>query len=55
MSKVPGVMSNDVDLSTGRGRFQYDSNSIGPRDIIKHLNVSIRCYDQIFLECLFRI
>lgn len=42
MSKVPGVMSNDIDLTTRRGRFQYDSNRIGPRDIIKQLNVRIR-------------
>ena len=37
MSKIPGITSVNVILLTNRGRVQYDSSIIGPRDILKHI------------------
>jgi len=39
MSKIPGITSVNVVLLTNRGRIQYDSSIIGPRDILKHITV----------------
>ncbi|UJR35789.1 hypothetical protein I4U23_028537 [Adineta vaga] len=38
MSKIPGITSVNVVLLTNRGRIQYDSSIIGPRDILKHIS-----------------
>ena len=35
--KVRGVISASVALSTNRGKFTYDSDKIGPRDIIERI------------------
>jgi len=35
--KVRGVISASVSLSTNRGKFSYDSDKIGPRDIIERI------------------
>ena len=35
--KVRGVTSASVSLSTNRGKFTYDSDKIGPRDIIERI------------------
>ncbi|CAF3380861.1 unnamed protein product [Rotaria sp. Silwood1] len=37
MAKISGITSANVVLLTNRGRFQYDSSIIGPRDILKHI------------------
>ncbi|CAF1413151.1 unnamed protein product, partial [Rotaria sordida] len=37
MNKIPGITSVDIALLTNRGRFQYDSSIIGPRDILHHI------------------
>jgi Cu+-exporting ATPase len=39
MKKIPGITTVNVVLLTNRGRIQYDSSIIGPRDILKHLTV----------------
>ncbi len=39
MRKLPGVHSAEVALLTHRGRFKYDASQIGPRDIIRELDV----------------
>jgi Cu+-exporting ATPase len=39
LSKIPGITSVSVVLLTNRGRIQYDSSIIGPRDILKHITV----------------
>jgi copper chaperone CopZ len=41
IKKLPGVHSAEVALLTNRGRFKYDSSKIGPRDIIRELDVGI--------------
>ena len=41
ISKLPGVYSAEVALLTHRGRFKYNASHIGPRDIIRELDVSI--------------
>lgn len=40
LKKLPGILSASVVLLTNRGRIQYDSSVIGPRDILKYLTVS---------------
>jgi Cu+-exporting ATPase len=40
LSKIPGITSVSVVLLTNRGRIQYDSSIIGPRDILKHITVN---------------
>jgi Cu+-exporting ATPase len=40
MRKIPGITSADVVLLTNRGRIQYESSIIGPRDILKHITVN---------------
>ncbi|CAF0904476.1 unnamed protein product [Adineta steineri] len=37
MSKISGIKSVNVVLLTNRGRIQYDSSIIGPRDILKQI------------------
>jgi Cu+-exporting ATPase len=39
IQKLPGIYSAEVALLTHRGRFKYDSSKIGPRDIIRELDV----------------
>ena len=39
MSKIDGVLEARVALSTQKGRFCYDVDRIGPRQIIDHINV----------------
>jgi Cu+-exporting ATPase len=39
IGKLPGVCSAEVALLTQRGRFKYNSSQIGPRDIIRELDV----------------
>jgi len=41
IAKLPGIHSAEVALLTHRGRFKYDSSQIGPRDIIRELDVKI--------------
>jgi copper chaperone CopZ len=41
IGKLPGVHSAEVALLTHRGRFKYDASQIGPRDIIRELDVGI--------------
>lgn len=41
MNKIDGIKSISVVLLTNRARIQYDPSIIGPRDILKHLTVSI--------------
>ncbi|CAF3388099.1 unnamed protein product [Rotaria socialis] len=38
MSRIPGISSASIVLLTNRGKFQYDSSIIGPRDILKHIS-----------------
>ena len=38
--KMPGLLSASVALATAKGRFEYDVEVTGPRDIIEHINVS---------------
>jgi Cu+-exporting ATPase len=47
MRKLPGVHSAEVALLTHRGRFKYDASQIGPRDIIRELDVRIINYKKI--------
>lgn len=39
MRKVAGITTVSIVLLTNRGRIQYDSSIIGPRDILKHITV----------------
>jgi len=39
IAKLPGIYSAEVALLTHRGRFKYNSAQIGPRDIIRELDV----------------
>lgn len=41
MTKVTGVYSAEVALLTHRGRFKYNASQIGPRDIIRELEVCV--------------
>lgn len=38
VSKLPGVQSAVVALSTQRGKFKFDSSETGARDIIEKIN-----------------
>jgi Cu+-exporting ATPase len=44
MTKISGIKSVNVVLLTNRGRIQYDSSIIGPRDILKHITVSQKMF-----------
>ena len=39
MSKIDGIRTVNVVLLTNRARIEYDPSIIGPRDIIRHMNV----------------
>ncbi len=39
ISKLSGIHSAEVALLTHRGRFKYNPSQIGPRDIIRELDV----------------
>ena len=39
--KQPGIISATVALATSKGKFVYDTEVTGPRDIIEDINVSI--------------
>jgi len=41
MLKQTGVLSSSVALATARGRFTFDSQLTGVRNIIEALNVSL--------------
>jgi len=49
MSKIPGITSVNVVLLTNRGRIQYDSSIIGPRDILQHITVNYKKFIFIIL------
>ena len=55
MIKIPGITSVNVVLLTNRGRIQYDSSIIGPRDILKHITVKFLCHyiDESVIGCFF--
>ena len=53
MSKIPGISSASVVLLTNRGKFQYDSSIIGPRDILKHISVKTKSYFYFRNACKF--
>ena len=40
VGKQPGVISVSVALATSKGRFTYDTEVTGPRNIMKHVEVS---------------
>ncbi len=52
IGKLPGIRSADVALLTHRGRFKYDSSQIGPRDIIRELDVR-KFHRNLFVTNLF--
>ena len=39
MKKVPGIQSASVTLTTGRGRFAYNSTLITPEKIVEEVEV----------------
>lgn len=41
MRKMKGVISADVSLALASGRFRFDQEVTGPRDIIDEINVRI--------------
>ena len=41
LAKEPGVISAVVALATSKGRFVYDTEATGPRNIIEKINASI--------------
>ncbi|CAF1246474.1 unnamed protein product [Adineta ricciae] len=50
MTKIPGIKSVNVVLLTNRGRIQYDSSIIGPRDILKHITEDLGFQATILTE-----
>lgn len=40
MMRQPGVVSAHVALATSKGKFAYDTEATGPRDIIEMITVS---------------
>ena len=44
--KQPGIISATVALATSKGKFVYDTEVTGPRDIIEDINVSIGSFTQ---------
>ena len=53
ISKLPGVHSAEVALLTHRGRFKYNASQIGPRDIIRELDVCISFIDVSLVQIIF--
>ena len=41
LRKKTGIIDVTVNLASSRGRVRYDPESIGVRDIVQHINVSI--------------
>ena len=46
LMKQPGIISATVALATSKGKFVYDTEVTGPRDIIEDINVSIGSFIQ---------
>jgi len=42
--KESGIISATVALATSKGRFVYDTEATGPRDIIDHINVCVKFF-----------
>ena len=42
--KQPGVLSVSVALAPSQGKFTYDTEATGPRDIIECIKVTSPCY-----------
>ena len=42
MMKQSGIISATVALATSKGKFVYDTEATGPRDIIEAINVSTK-------------
>ena len=46
LMKQPGIISATVALATSKGKFVYDTEVTGPRNIIEDINVSIGSFIQ---------